>query len=195
MRLIFMIPVLFCFGVSLISAGTAGNSDEPLHEVDVCYDYACSSRSRIILSVTDWQTLQALFSDLVDSAKKERQSIRLAIALMEQLAGRQSPTFRDRGGNNKLMDDEEAGHMDCIDESMNTTNYLRLLKQNGLIIKHRLRERVSRAPFIFDFHWGAQIEEIGSGQRYVVDSWHFDNGEPPVIQTLEDWMKKRDFDE
>jgi len=192
MRFIFLIPVLFCLGVSLLSAGTLGNRGEPLHKVDVCYDYACSTRSSITFSVEEWQRIRRLFSDTVASPHEERQSIRRAIALMERIAGRQTPTFRDRAGNNKFQNDG-AGQMDCIDESMNATSYLRLLEQNGLIKKHRLRERVSRAPHIFDFHWGAQIEEIGSGQRYVVDSWYFDNGELPVIQALEDWVKKRGF--
>lgn len=192
MRFIFIIFLLPGLGIMALDVRAAESGKASPYSVDICYDYACNTRSRITLSMEEWRRIAALFQD-VRSSVQERQSIRQAIALMEQAAGRQTPTFRDRGGNNKLMDDEEAGHMDCIDESTNTTSYLHLFERNGLLSKHRVRERVSRAPYIFDVHWGAVIEEIGSGRRYVVDSWFFDNGQPPVIQPLEDWLEKRDF--
>lgn len=188
MRFSFIVFLLPWLGV------VAADGATPAQEIDICYDYACNTQSRIRLSRDEWHNIAALFNGTKDPVS-ERQSIRQAIAQMEQAAGHQTPTFRDRGGNNKFMNDAETGHMDCIDESTNTTNYLRLFERNGLLRKHRVRDRVSRSPYIFDFHWGAVIEELNSGQHYVVDSWHFDNGEPPVIQTLEDWLEKRDFDE
>jgi hypothetical protein len=189
MRFSFIVFLLPWLGMAVADSNTTS-----AYEVDICYDYACNTQSRLTLTRDEWQNIAALFNGIKDSAN-ERQSIRQAIAQMEQAAGRQTPTFRDRGGNNKFLDDEEAGHMDCIDESLNTTRYLRLFEKNGLLRKHRVRERVSRSPYIFDFHWGAVIEELGSGRRYVVDSWHFDNGQPPVIQALGDWLEKRDFNE
>jgi hypothetical protein len=36
----------------------------------------------------------------------------------------------------------------------------------------------------------AQLETLNS---YVVDFWHLDNGKPPYIQALNDWLRKRPF--
>ena len=38
----------------------------------------------------------------------------------------------------------------------------------------------------------AVIEDLDSGSRYVVDSWFFDNGQPPHIVRLEDWYAGQD---
>jgi hypothetical protein len=36
-------------------------------------------------------------------------------------------------------------------------------------------------------HTTAVIEETASGDRYAVDSWFLDNGQPPYIARLEVW--------
>ena len=38
-------------------------------------------------------------------------------------------------------------------------------------------------------HTTAVIEDIGTGTRYAVDSWFFDNGIPPAIVELSAWKK------
>lgn len=117
--------------------------------------------------------------------------IRQAIAILESIAGAHTPTHLDRG-RNPIVDDW-PGQMDCIDESMNTRRYLDLLQERGLLHWHRAVERAYRAPYIFDQHWAGQIIERETLDRYVVDSWHLDNGHPPYIQALNDWLRKLPF--
>ena len=114
--------------------------------------------------------------------------IRRAIAVLEHIAGTQTPTFRDRG-RNPIVDDW-PGQMDCIDESTNTKRYLDLLQERGLLRWHRVVERAYRTPHLVDPHWAGQIVELETLDHYVVDSWFLDNGELPYIQAISAWKRK-----
>ena len=159
--------------------------------VTVCYNFGCKSQGVAPITREDIKLLQGLFHNVASSIE-ERARIRLAIANLEQIAARYLPTGNDIGGNYAHGMIEE-GKQDCIDESTNSTTYLQFLQRQGWLHWHTVEERVHRATYIFDDHWAAQIRERDSGQIYVVDSWYHDNGHPPVIQTLEDWKRKRDI--
>ena len=76
--------------------------------------------------------------------------------------------------------------MDCIDEATNSTVYLRLLKNAGLLHFHSQAYRLSRGGLIRP-HNTATIIEIESNTHYAVDSWFGHNGEQPVIIPLTLW--------
>lgn len=158
-------------------------------QLEVCYNFGCKTKGIVHITQAELNFLRSLFQQTA-SAPEERESIQLAIAAMERFAGRSLPTAQDVGGNFETgMTDN--GQMDCIDESTNTTTYLNFLQQQGLLRWHAVEGRAFRAPLILDQHWTAQIRERQSGERFVVDSWFEDNGEPPLIQPLEDWLGKR----
>ena len=159
--------------------------------IKVCYNYSCSRSAHVRPAVEDWEKLADLFKPAARTPAEERQMIRQAIARLEQLAGEQTPTWRDRG-RNPIVDDW-PGQMDCIDESTNTVRYLEVLQQHGLLRWHDVLERAYRAPFILDQHWAGQIVELQTGERFAVDSWHLDNGQPPYIQAISDWHSKAPF--
>ena len=144
-----------------------------------------------VMAAAEWQTVINQFQPTAHSAAAERTMIRQAIAILEDIAGTQTPTYLDRG-RNPIVDDW-PGQMDCIDESTNTKHYLDLLQERGLLHWHRVVERAYRAPYVFDQHWAGQIVELETLDSYVVDSWHLDNGKPPYIQALNDWLRKRRF--
>lgn len=158
-------------------------------QLDVCYGFGCKDKAMVILTEKDVSQLRVMF-DRLASAEEERAGIRQAIAWMERIAGRQLPTRNDVARNFQ-QGMAGNGQMDCIDESTNTTVYLAFLQQQGLLRWHEVVERAFRAPFLLDQHWAAQIRERNSQRRYAVDSWINANGEPPLIQPLEDWLSKR----
>jgi hypothetical protein len=123
----------------------------------VCYNYGCKHMDRVSLTPAEWNEVLAVFSTAADSAQQERQQIRQAVALMEQFVGRHTPTYRDRGRNPPT--DAWPGQMDCIDESVNTTSYLRLFETFGGLRWHRVSGRVVRSPYLFDLHWAGQLVE------------------------------------
>jgi hypothetical protein len=155
-----------------------------------CFDFGCKTTRELHFSPADWQAIEALFGDEVIDAASEKQAIRRAVALMEQISGELSGTHLDKGGNYPGTDLPQQ--MDCIDESTNTYQYLNALQQLELLRWHRVDQKHRRIVW-FATHWSASIREIGSEQVFVVDSWYRDNGELPYLQPLADWRSKRDF--
>ncbi len=153
--------------------------------IPVCYDFRCRSREVVSLSDEEWDTVVGWFREPAATPAGERDQIRRAIGWLEVLVGRHTPTHRDLAAD-ELEEPRRPGQLDCIDESVNTTTYLRLLEYNGLLQHHEVIEEAYRRA-IFDQHWAGQIREIGSGTRYVVDSWFQPNGYLPIIQNSEDW--------
>lgn len=172
--------------ISVCGAQTATSAGFP-----VCYSHECGRQQFVRLSDRQWQATRALFTPDATSAAAERAMIRRAIAQLEQFTGVLAGTSADRGGN--VAGAGLPGQMDCIDESINTTTYLGLLQQDGLLHWHEVQERERRSKWVLDVHWTAVIRETASRQRWAVDSWFLDNGEPPYIQRLEDWLDKEDF--
>jgi hypothetical protein len=160
------------------------------YRLDICVDYHCDRTMAIVLPNDDWMQLRSLFAKL-DDPEQDRQQLRHAIALLENTVGRLTGTWRDLGKN--VAGAGLPGQIDCISESKNTTSYLRLIQQDGLLRWHQVRERAVRHPWILDYHWTAVIEDQTTGIRYAVDSWYLDNGHPPYIQKLDDWLAKRDI--
>ena len=105
---------------------------------------------------------------------------------MEHLVGRHGPGRQDRGLDLQNIG-RASGQMDCVDESLNTTTYLKLFEDSGLLHWHRVAERIQRQPPA-DAHWAGQIEEIVTAGRYVVDSWFYDNGMLPIVQRIDEWL-------
>jgi hypothetical protein len=167
----------------LLAAATAAGASD--HEATLCYNYGCSAKVAVSFSAGELDRIQAAFSD-VDDAAGERRAIASAMALFYVTAAAQSPIWRDRGGN---LDDAEAdGRMDCIDHSTNTTTWLLVLEELGLLKYHRVGERVRRGSWLIFEHWSARIVEDGSRAEYAVDTWFLDPGEPAVIFPLREWL-------
>jgi hypothetical protein len=162
--------------------------DRPLPEVTICYNYDCNRTAHVRPAAGEWQTVVNQFKPPARSAAEERDMIRRAIAVLEHIAGTQTPTFRDRGRNPVV--DDWPGQMDCIDESMNTKRYLDLLQERNLLRWHRVADRAYRAPHLFDQHWAGQIIELETLDSYIVDSWFLDNGNMPYIQATSAWQRK-----
>ena len=186
-RWVVLAGVLLVLNTSL----AAGQVPAGVPEFSVCYNYGCKRLEPVRLTPAEWNEVLAVFATAADSAQQERQQIRQAVALMEQLVGRYTPTYRDHGRNPPT--DDWPGQMDCIDESINTTSYLRLFETFGGLRWHRVSERVARAPYFFDLHWAGQLVERATQQHYAVDSWFLDNGGLPYIQPLEMWQDKQPF--
>jgi hypothetical protein len=157
-----------------------------------CTDYHCDTGEMVTLTAGQWQSVRDLFAADV-SAAEERKNIRQAIALLENTVGTITGTWRDLAGN--VTGAGQSGQLDCISESINTTAYLQLLFDDGLLRWHDIEERQVRHPLIFNVHWTAVIVDHSSGARFAVDSWFLDNGQPPGIQPLGDWLAGRRVDE
>ncbi len=152
----------------------------------VCHGNSCRDIDTLALNAAQRRILTALFDKPPPDAASERARIATAIAAMERWVGARTGTDRDRGGTFPGLG--EPGQMDCIDESTNTTTYLTLFTSQGWLRLHRVEARMARGflPLAWP-HTTAVIMEIGTGQRYAVDSWFLDNRQPPFIVPLKIW--------
>jgi hypothetical protein len=152
----------------------------------VCHGGTCTIVSQVALNEAQWVRITAVFSPASSDAQDERARIAEAIARFEIIVGAITDTSDDRAENQ--FGKSWTSQMDCIDESTNTTTYLTMLAQAGLLRWHRVEDRVTRGWFLFGWpHTTAVVSEVKTGARWVVDSWFFENGKPPVIVPLELW--------
>lgn len=150
----------------------------------VCHGNGCRLLSVIGLSDAQWAAIKALLTPPPRDAAEERQRLRPAIALFERYAGEATGTWKDRGGTFN----GGPGQIDCIDESVNTTGYLTLLRDQGLLRFHAIADRATRGWFLFGWpHTTAVLRDTGDDSEWVVDGWFLDNGEPPFVLPLTTW--------
>lgn len=180
--------VLLYLTCSAASAVTAGRAPPAFYS---CTSYHCKTGREVQLSDAQWQAVRALFQ-ADSSPREERRRLRQAIALLERQTGAITGTSRDLAGN--VAGAGLPGQLDCIAESKNTTTYLQLLSDAGLLKYHTVEAREMRHPLIFDVHWSAVIRDTRDNRRYAVDSWFLDNGQPPYVQPLKDWKSGRGFE-
>ena len=155
------------------------------HDIPICHGFGCDIESTISLSTAEWLSVAGWLKANAPDPNTERDHIRQAIGWMEVLVGRHGPGREDRALDLKHVI-YKVGQMDCVDESINTTTYLKLFEKQGLLRWHRVVKRIQRRA-LFDAHWASQIEDVKTGDRYVIDSWFHDNGLLPNVQRAEDW--------
>lgn len=196
-----MVGVLRRLLPCLLLAAASAMADE---RISICHNYGCIAEASARFSEAQLGTIKRMLL-AASSPGLERQILARVIGKLYFWAGQQTPVYADRGGN--LADDAVNGAMDCIDHSTTTTRLLKMLEKRGWLRYHRVLEPVQRTRFFIFDHFSAAIEEkppswlpgprLGSHpqapegarhERFVVDSWFVDNGQPAVILPLDDWM-------
>lgn len=161
-----------------------------------CFGYGCNTIETVSLNEDQWKEINTTFKPAAKSPQEERAQISKAIKQFEILVGNITGTSADKRGTFRLYQDSNPKYdkfqQDCVDESTNTTIYLSLLKQRGLLKFHRPTQPQSRQPFISKVAWWHQtatIKEIGTDKQYAVDSWFEDSGKPAYVVEIEPWFK------
>ena len=157
----------------------------PVH-FSVCYGYSCRNIATLALDDAQLHTFDLLLGKDPGDAASERRQLAAAIAAMEIWVGTHTGTSKDVGGTFPGLG--QPGQMDCIDESTNTTTYLKIFAAHGWLRHHTVEPRMARGFIPWSWpHTSAVIRDIDTGQRYAVDSWFLDNGQAPFIVPLETW--------
>jgi hypothetical protein len=157
-----------------------------LNQFEICQGGGCAEVSATSLTELEWKAVAKIFNSPAKNAEDERKKIAQAIGVLEGLVGRKVGTSTDRAGT--FDNAGYPGQLDCNDEAINTTTYMRLLKQNGFIRFHEIEDTRTRDFFFTGWpHTTAVIHEIKTGDRYAVDSWFYDNGAPATIVPFSQW--------
>jgi hypothetical protein len=187
--------LVVCLSAVQVAADTYVRSDiitQPTPDrFSICYDHSCASVATLSVNKEEWRRAIAPLSGGAMNALDERAAIADAIAIFEEIIGEHLGTSDDRGGN--LAGFGRPNQLDCIDESTNSSTYLRMLERDGLFRYHTVMDRSTRfGIFVGMPHTTAVIRENETGVRYAVDSWFFDNGQPPYIVKLKAWKSGED---
>ncbi|MDV3239845.1 MAG: hypothetical protein LOY58_13460 [Gammaproteobacteria bacterium] len=156
--------------------------------LEVCFQHGCASTAIVPLDERILAELGGIFASADDGAQ-ERAAIARGIAVVERYVGSRTGTDRDLGGT--FPGAFRQGQMDCIDESTNTTRYLRLFEREGWLRRHDVAMPATRLPIPAGWwpHTTAVVTERGTGTAFAVDSWFEANGHPPYIVELGAWRR------
>jgi hypothetical protein len=156
-----------------------------------CYDFTCRTIVPTAVAAAELQRVAALFATPSRTAAEERRRLAQAIALWEQIVGAKTGTAADVGSETGDRMWNDRFQQDCMDETFNTTSYLMMMRDAGWLRFHSVIYPASRG-FQHGFvapHHAATVQDNVSRRRFVVDSWFFDNGTPPVVMPVEIWEK------
>ncbi|GJL85091.1 MAG: hypothetical protein DHS20C02_08660 [Micavibrio sp.] len=153
-----------------------------------CRAYGCREIDTLTLPPKEWKDIAKVFKPTSKNAKLERERIAKAIGIFETKIGAINGTDQDIFGTFKKVGTKQH---DCVDESVNTTIYLSLLEQDGLLKFHDIGGPDTRIPLIHYSgvwpHQTAVIFEKDTKDAYAVDSWFHNNGFPAEIVPLQAW--------
>lgn len=196
MTRIILTCLVFLFGLSACTS-TSGYlltfyADKDAHpqKFDLCHGYSCRYKETVSLPSNAWKEVQQLFSNENLDSEQERLQIAKAVALLEQQAGSITGVNEDLPKSPNFKD--PYGQQDCIDETVNTSTYLKMLQADNLLRRHQVA-RPARRGYLVDGrgpHNTATIEELSTGQIYAVDSWPGSNGQPPEIKPISVWYSE-----
>lgn len=162
----------------------------PSPVVKVCSGYGCEHKQKFNFSKSDLKELELIMRDAKASPQSEQLAIKKAIARMENMVRR---GLRHKKDVRKSFGQGSGvrGHMDCVDESLNTTAYLTLLKEKGWLHYHTPRRYYAERGLLVDGRYPHKSAVMidNQGTKWSVDSWYGATGEEPRIMLLKDWRR------
>jgi len=157
-----------------------------LNALEVCQGGGCVQFNQVSISDAEWKNVAEIFKIKANNAADERLQIGQAIGALEKIVGAKNGTLSDLAGT--FDNDDFPGQLDCNDEAINSTTYMRLLKQGSFMQFHEIEDMRTRNFFFTGWpHTTAVIREAKTGARFAVDSWFYDNGHAATIVPFATW--------
>ena len=199
--------MLLTAGLSACVSG--GGSDPRIHyahfsaeapngnQITVCHAYSCKMQTPYTFSKKDLAEIRAVMARTkkANTPFEERRAIAYAIAHIEVKIGKKLG-IKDRAGM-QFYASGDPEQLDCVDVATNTTSYLLVMQQNGMLKYHTVQGTMSKEnlakglaqldPVKYWPHWSAIIMDKTTGQKWAVDRWPFDQGENPAVVKVEEW--------
>jgi hypothetical protein len=134
--------------------------------VHVCHAYGCQKRTKFTFKPADLNGLRDLMTKVrsanPDTPEEERRAVAYAIGSMETTVGNAIGTKDDRAGM-EFGGPGDPTQQDCVDEATNTTSYLNVLANAGLIRHHTVGVPFAKENYLRGIsgwtHWTAVLIE------------------------------------
>ncbi len=147
----------------------------------VCSAYGCKTQQKFTFSDRFIEAMKKLYTDLgVSDGFSERQFIKKAIAAMEK-ESMVSLGLKDDRPSIDLFGNGDPGQLDCVDEATNSTSFLLILNDAGLIKHHRILGPIWKGGLTRWTHYAALIEDRKTKVQYAIDSGVTKQGGEPYI--------------
>lgn len=159
--------------------------DASVADFTICHGSNCHVRTETGLTDEEWSKIADIFDPPAESAVEERKQIAQAIGSIERYVGPKTNTQSDAGRNRP--DPNQSTQLDCIDETINTTTYLRLIDAAGFLRWHSVGLPAHRQAEFLDFHNTAVVVSTDDNLAWAVDSWFAPNGAPASVVPLDAW--------
>lgn len=153
---------------------------------EICQGGGCIHSDILQLAESEWDQVLRIFNPAAENAEQERAQIADAIGMLEDIIGTKTGTAADRAGT--FGNSKYPHQQDCNDEAINSTTYMRLMQQAGLIRLHTILDTRTRKFFFTGWpHSTAVIRENDNKAEFAVDSWFYDNGHAATIVPMAQW--------
>jgi hypothetical protein len=170
-------------------------SREPSRSIAyVCHAYGCQKQTPVNFSPVMKDIAELMRkTKKADTPFEERRAVAYAVGWMERYAGEQTGTSADRPGM-EFNGPGDPTQQDCVDEATNTTSYMTVLQNNGLLKHHTVGRPFSKGNILLGVsnwpHWTGVLWQKDNNQKWAVDSWIYANGENPVVVEADKWYTK-----
>jgi hypothetical protein len=157
----------------------------------ICFNWSCASRERLTFTSADMLEVARQMALCPASGFHTRvQQLRIGIWQMEKLAQKYQPLLANDAAINDA-DGERRGRMDCVDNATNTTSYLQVLHELGLLPGWKIAAHQIRDRFSLQVHWTAVVVDSRGAGTWSVDAWFRPNGHLPYVMPVAAWKSGR----
>lgn len=188
-----VVSAVFALTACTTSATRTSSFATPATTLKVCSGYGCALSERFQPTEAETAEISAIMTSGSSSPQSEREAIKRAIGLFERIARRH---LRYQPDVEKAYQKNigKRGQMDCVDESLNTTGYLKFLEARNLLQHHRVRLHYAERGVLVDGRYPHKSAVIidKSNTAWSVDSWYHPDGVEPQIMQLSEWRRVRD---
>lgn len=154
-----------------------------------CGGWGCSRPQDVLFAPEEWAQVETIMQSAAATPEAERAQVAEAIGLMELLIAPKTGHGGDLAGTASGF--SQRGQLDCYSEAANTSNFLWVLHNAGLLRHHTPADPIMRGMAAGKSwrptHATATMAENLSGELYAMDSWFFDNGHSAVYVDAATW--------
>lgn len=147
----------------------------------LCSAYGCKTQQKFTFSDKFMNGLRAIFMEMrTNDGFSERLFLKKAIAAMERESMESTGLQNDRPSID-LFGNLDPGQLDCVDEATNTTSFLLILNDAGLLRYNRILGPIWKGGLTRWTHYAALIVDRKTKVQYAIDSGVTKQGGEPYI--------------